>query len=278
MDGPQTARVVGKKGEEIWTDKHGRIKVQFHWDRAGKKDENSSCWVRVAHQWAGARFGGVFVPRIGQEVVVDFLEGDPDRPLVVGRVYNQDNMPPYDLPGAQTQSGIKSRSSKGGSHDNFNEIRFEDLKGAEEMFIQAERNRTIVVKHDETVTVGNDRTEKVGGTLSISVAKNRSLSVEGNRSTDVTGNDNLKADRNVVIEAGDQITFKTGSSTLILKKDGTIVLKGKTSPSRARTSPRKGHATSSCSSARFRDLPDSSDRSDLAGSSGARVVHGNASR
>jgi len=140
MGGPQTAVVVGPSGEEIYTDKYGRVKVQFHWDRYGKKNENSSCWMRVSSPWAGANWGGVAIPRMGQEVVVDFLEGDPDQPLIVGRLYNADQMPPYALPGNMTQTGIKTRSSKGGGAANFNEIRFEDKKGSEQVFLHAEKN------------------------------------------------------------------------------------------------------------------------------------------
>ena len=163
VEGVQTAIVVGQAGEEIWTDQYGRVKVQFHWDREGKNDEKSSCWVRVAQAWAGATWGAMHIPRIGQEVIVDFLEGDPDRPIITGRVYNADNMPPYDLPDNQTQSGIKSRSTKGGAPSNFNEIRFEDKKGSEEMFIQAEKNQTINVKHDRGATIGGGDSISVGG-------------------------------------------------------------------------------------------------------------------
>src|SRR6185503_18001623 len=129
--GPTTAIVTGPSGEEIHTDEHGRIKVQFHWDRLGKKDEKSSCWIRVSQIWAGGAWGAVFLPRIGHEVVVDFLEGDPDRPLVVGSVYHGTNVPPYALPAEKTKSTIKSNSSSGGG--GFNEIRFEDKKGSEEI-------------------------------------------------------------------------------------------------------------------------------------------------
>src|SRR5262249_43425535 len=132
--GVQTAVVVGPHGSEIYTDKYGRVKVQFFWDRRGKKDENSSCWIRVAENWAGSNWGIVFHPRIGQEVVVDFLEGDPDRPLITGRVYNAQQMPPYKLPENQTQSTIKSRSTKDGTPENFNELRFEDAKGSEQVY------------------------------------------------------------------------------------------------------------------------------------------------
>ncbi len=133
VQGPQTAIVVGPSGSEIYTDKYSRVKVHFHWDRYGKYDEKASCWIRVAQLWAGAKWGAIHIPRIGQEVIVDFLEGDPDQPIITGRVYNNDNMPPYDLPDNATQSGIKSRSSKGGSPTNINELRFEDKKG-EELF------------------------------------------------------------------------------------------------------------------------------------------------
>jgi type VI secretion system secreted protein VgrG len=140
VQGCQTAYVTGPSGEEIYTDKYGRVKVQFHWDREGTNDDKSSCWVRVASFWAGKQWGAIHLPRIGQEVIVDFLEGDPDRPIVVGSVYNAENMPPYSLPDNKTQSTLKSRSSKAGGADNFNEIRFEDKKGDEEVYFQAEKD------------------------------------------------------------------------------------------------------------------------------------------
>src|SRR4029078_5761904 len=132
-EGPQTAVVVAPGGDEIYTDKYGRVKVQFHWDRLGKKDQNASCWIRVSPPWGGKGWGAVSTPRIGQEVIVDFLEGDPDQPIITGRIYNAEQMPPYELPANKTQSGIKTRSSTGGSPDNFNEIRFEDKKGEEQL-------------------------------------------------------------------------------------------------------------------------------------------------
>lgn len=177
VDGPQTAIVVGQAGEEIWTDQYGRVKVQFHWDREGKSDENSSCWVRVSQTWAGSKWGTTHIPRIGQEVIVDFLEGDPDRPIITGRVYNADNMPPYDLPANQTQSGIKSRSTKGGAPSNFNEIRFEDKKGSEELHIQAEKDQTTHVKHNQSISVDGDRSISVGGNESTSVTGTRSATI-----------------------------------------------------------------------------------------------------
>lgn len=170
VHGPQTAIVVGPAGDEIHTDKHGRVKVQFHWDRLGKKDEKSSCWVRVSQPWAGKGFGFVQIPRIGDEVVVSFLEGDPDRPLITGRVYNAVNDPPYTLPTHATVSGVKTRSSKGGSADTANELRFEDEKGKEYIRLQAEKTFYRHVKENafdnivgnDTLTVGGSRFEAIG--------------------------------------------------------------------------------------------------------------------
>ena len=266
IGGSQTAVVVGKSGEEIWVDKHGRVKVQFHWDRDGKKDEHSSCWVRVSSAWAGKNWGVVHIPRIGQEVIVDFLEGDPDRPIITGRVYNADQAPPYALPGDQTQSGIKSRSSKSGGTDNFNEIRFEDKKGSEVLFIHAEKDEQVEVENDEKVAIGHDRTESVGNNESITIDKNRTesvrgdeaVSVDGNRSLtvskdetiDVTGkrsdsvgknedvtiadnrthnvgkDDKLTVGKNLALDAGDSVTIKTGQATIAMKKNGDIKISG----------------------------------------------------
>lgn len=371
VQGPQTAVVVGPSGEEIYTDKYGRVKVQFHWDRLGKKNENSSCWVRVSHPWAGKNWGMIAIPRMGQEVIVDFLEGDPDQPIITGRVYNAEQMPPYALPANMTQTGILTRSSKGGSAANANELRFEDKKGSEQVYLHAEKNQdievendethwvghdrkktidndeTTLVKHDrtetvnnnETITIGVDRTEKVGNNETITIGVNRtetvgsnesitigsnrtktvgasetasvalqrthlvgvnetigvggaqeigigafqavaigayqtinvgayqstnvganqsnniganqstdvganqsesvggnasksvkgndSLAVDGNRSANIKGDDAVKIGKNLVIDAGDSITIKTGDASISMKKNGTIVIKGK---------------------------------------------------
>src|SRR5688500_19058442 len=160
VPGVQTAVVVGPKGEEIYTDKYGRIKVQFHWDREGKKDEKASCWCRVAQQWAGKQWGFQFIPRIGHEVVVHFLEGDADRPLVIGSVYHAENMPPLELTANQTQSGIKTHSTKGGGADNFNQLRFEDKKGSEEIYFHAEKDFNRVVENNDTTKVGFEKKDK----------------------------------------------------------------------------------------------------------------------
>jgi type VI secretion system secreted protein VgrG len=206
MRGPQTAIVVGKAGEEIWTDKYGRVKVQFHWDRDGKKDENSSCWVRVSHPWAGKGWGAIAIPRIGQEVIVDFLEGDPDRPIVTGRVYNAEQTVPYTLPANATQTGIKSRSSKQGAQENFNEIRMEDKKGSEEIFVQAEKDMNVVIENNETRKVGFDKKDK--GNQTLDIYNDRTVTLD-------QGNDTLtvkKGKRVVTVETGDDThTVKTGN-------------------------------------------------------------------
>ncbi|MCC5863650.1 MAG: type VI secretion system tip protein VgrG [Wenzhouxiangella sp.] len=204
VHGPQTGVVVGESGEEIWTDEHGRVKVQFHWDREGQKNENSSCWIRVAQGWAGKKWGMQFLPRIGHEVVVEFLEGDPDRPLVTGSVYNAENKPPYDLPAKATQSGIKTRSSKNGSASNFNEFRFEDKKGSELIYVHAEKDRHSEVENDDALNIGNDRKKTIGGNETIHVKKNRKDNIDLNLDQEVgvhrtikvgtksTGNDKLE--------------------------------------------------------------------------------------
>lgn len=189
--GPQTAVVVGPAGEEIYTDKYGRVKVQFFWDRYGKKDENSSCWIRVSHPWAGEKWGFIHIPRIGQEVIVDFLGGDPDYPMITGRVYNADQMPPYSLPDNKTVSGIKSRSSKGGGDQNFNEIRMEDKKGSELLYIHAEKDMETRVEHDEKRQVDNNRATTVDVDDTRTVKGNDKHSITGTQSTDVTGKHSL---------------------------------------------------------------------------------------
>ncbi|HEV2675035.1 MAG TPA: type VI secretion system tip protein TssI/VgrG [Aliidongia sp.] len=236
MRGPQTALVVGKSGEEIWTDSFGRIKVQFYWDRLGKKDENSSCWLRVSQLWAGASWGAMFLPRIGQEVIVDFLEGDPDRPIVTGRVYNGTNTVPYALPANQTQSTIKSNSSKGGGGSN--EMRFEDKKGSEEVYMHAQKDFNTVVEnddslkvgHDQTIDIKNNRTEVVEeGDETITVKQgNRAVTIKtgdetltvetGNRKTQVnTGNNTLTVDTGnnstTVTTGNNSLTVSTGNNT-----------------------------------------------------------------
>jgi type VI secretion system secreted protein VgrG len=223
--GPQTAVVVGKSGEEIWTDQYGRVTVQFHWDRDGKKDENSSCWVRVSQLWAGKNWGAMHIPRIGQEVVVDFLEGDPDQPLITGRVYNAVEMPPYDLPANQTQSGVKSRSSKSGTPDNFNEIRFEDKKGSEQVYIHAEKNQDIVVENDETHSVGHDRSKSIGHDEKTTVGHDRNESVGNNETIAIAVNRTETVGSNETITIGSNRKIAVGASesaTVALQRTHTV--------------------------------------------------------
>ncbi len=189
--GSQTAMVVGPAGEEIFTDKYGRVKVQFHWDRQGKNDADSSCWIRVGTLWAGKQWGVIHIPRIGQEVIVDFIEGDPDQPIIVGSVYNPETMPPYTLPDNKTQSGTKSRSSKGGGPANFNEFRFEDKKGSEEVYLHAEKDWTIMVEHDKNQIVGHDETHLVKHDRTKTVNHDETTTIDNNRTETVHGNETI---------------------------------------------------------------------------------------
>ena len=215
MHGPQTAIVVGKAGEEIWTDKYGRVRVHFHWDRIGDGASDAdacSCWVRVAQAWAGKRFGALVVPRIGQEVVVSFLEGDPDQPLVTGAVYNAQNMPPVALPDDATQSTFKTSSSKGGV--GFNELRFEDKKGSEEVFIQAEKDHRRIVKNNDIVKVGFEKADPGDQTVDI----------KNNQTVDVGAAQSIKAGTTIVIEAGTSIELKVAGSSIKIEA-GKITIK-----------------------------------------------------
>ncbi len=231
VHGAQTAMVVGPKGEEIYTDKYGRVKVQFHWDREGKRDDKSSCWIRVSQLWAGSEWGGIHIPRIGQEVIVAFLEGDPDRPIIVGRAYNAERMPPYALPNHQTRSGLKSRSSKQGGGSNFNEIRFEDKKGEEKIFINAEKdihirvekecreyagtdrhltvegNQKEIVEKDKHLHVKKDHMEKIDNEMSLEVGMKRNEKTGMVYAHEVGQEIHLKAGMKIVIESGLQLSL-----------------------------------------------------------------------
>jgi type VI secretion system secreted protein VgrG len=229
VQGPQTAIVVGKQGEEIWTDKYGRIKVKFHWDRSPERHENSSCWLRVATPWAGKNWGAVSIPRIGQEVVVQFLEGDPDRPLVIGSVYNAEQMPPYSLPGNQTRSGVKSRSSKGGGSSNFNELRFEDKKGAEDVYFHAEKDFHRVVEHNDDLKVGNNQTAEIQQNRTETIVKgNDKLTIEmGDRNVELKmGNETTKLSLGKsTTDAMQSIELKVGQSSIVIDQMG-VTIKG----------------------------------------------------
>ena len=245
--GPQTAIVVGPAGEEIFTDSYGRVKVQFHWDRRGRSDENSSCWIRVAQPVAGKGWGFAAVPRIGQEVVVQFLEGDPDRPVIVGSLYNAENQPPYTLPGNQTQSGLRSRSTKAGERENFNEIRFEDRKSSEELLIHAERRKQESVEEDSYYRIGQDRKSLVGrnqiehvkgsshalvngelrvkidGTMSQQIGGDRHEKIGSLSATEAGDEIHLKSGVKIVIEAGSQITIRGPGGFIDVGPDGVTI-------------------------------------------------------
>jgi type VI secretion system secreted protein VgrG len=212
VQGSQTALVVGPPGEEIYTDKFGRVKVQFHWDREGTKDENSSCWLRVAQPWSGKQWGAHFWPRIGHEVLVDFLEGDPDRPLIVASIYNGENMPPYTMPDNQTRTGIKTRSSPNGDPEKFNEIRFEDKTGEEEIYIHAEKDFNRVVENNETIKVGFDKQDD--GNQTIEIFNNQELTIGDPKCSDGSQTIQIWKDRNVTLKQGsDTLTIQLGDQT-----------------------------------------------------------------
>jgi type VI secretion system secreted protein VgrG len=236
--GPETGIVSGPSGEEIHVDEHGRIKVQFHWEEETTYDDTSSCWVRVRQQWSGPGWGFQFIPRIGQEVVVEFLGGDPDRPLVMGTVYNGDNSYPYPMPGSKTQSGIKTDSVAG---DGSNELRFEDQSGSEEVYIHCQKDFTIATEndknqttgHDETLTIGNDRTKEVGHDQKETVKNDKTITVQGNHTESitkdmkltVTGNRNstiVKNNDEVITGAHTQTISKTSKTTVMLKSDEIV--------------------------------------------------------
>jgi type VI secretion system secreted protein VgrG len=246
VQGPQPALVVGKANEEIWVDKYGRVIVQFYWDRLGKKNENSSCWIRASQPWAGGNWGAMWIPRIGQEVLVSFLEGDPDRPVITGRVYNANQMPPYTLPDYQTRSTFMSRSSKGGGSSNYNELRFEDLKEHEQIFMNAEMDMDLRVEKDSREFIGANRHlivttnqveqvqtdkhlhvkgnhfEAVDGNMSLNVTGNQMESVTGNKSLAVTGNQSESVTGNLSLAVTGQ--QQDTSMSYAMKTDTTIHL------------------------------------------------------
>jgi type VI secretion system secreted protein VgrG len=250
IQGPQTAFVVGKAKDEIYTEDDGkglgRVKVQFHWDRYSKTNENSSCWVRVAQPLAGSGWGFLALPRVGHEVVVEFLEGDPDHPIITGSVYNDMLKPPYKLPGEKTRTGIKTHSSPDGDASTFNELRFEDKKKHEEIYIHAQKDKAIRIKNDRLEWVGNEshlivkkdvfekleadhhvtvknRNEKVNGTLSLDIAQDFHGKMGMNLAYDAGMEIHLKAGMKVVLEAGMQLTLKAGGSFIDIGPAGVII-------------------------------------------------------
>jgi type VI secretion system secreted protein VgrG len=264
----QTAIVTTKSGEEIWCDEYGSIKVHFHWDQRGTKDEKSSCWIRVAQLWAGNKWGGVFTPRIGMEVVVTFLDGDPDRPLITGCVYNGKNANPY-AKSEPTKSTIKSDTTKGGG--GFNEFRYEDKKGSEQIFLHAqkdwdsevEHSRTLLIKTgndttmindgkrdvtlkgskgggNDTLTLKNgDQTINITGNRSATISKNDTLKITGNLDIQVTGNINIKSSANITMETTGNLTLK-GAVVLIKAQAGATMDGGPTALVKAATATLQG--------------------------------------
>ena len=261
MLGSQTAVVTGPAGEEIHCDKYGRIKVQFHWDREGRADDKTSCWLRVSSSWAGDRYGGIAIPRIGMEVLVTFLEGDPDQPLVTGCLFHAEHVVPYDLPANKTRSVFKTLSSPGGG--GYNELRIEDRKGAEQIYLHAQRDWDENIKHDQKIRVGNERHEtveansytefkaeehltikaerKVEANLDdhVSVGQNQHIKLGNAQLTQAGREIHLKAGQKMVIEAGIELTLKAGGSFIKLDPGG-ITVSGSLAKINAGGAPGKG--------------------------------------
>ncbi|WPN27964.1 type VI secretion system tip protein TssI/VgrG [Pseudomonas sp. P5_109] len=244
--GSQTAIVTGPKGEEIHCDQYGRVKVQFHWDREGLADDKSSCWIRVSSSWAGDRYGGISIPRVGMEVLVTFLEGDPDQPLVTGCLYHKENVVPYDLPANKTRSVFKTLSSPGGA--GFNELRIEDKKGAEQIFLHAQRDWDENIERDQKIRVGNERHDTVEKNAYTELKAEEHRTTHADRKVEVKADDHLvvgqnqhiklgtaqllnagreihlKAGQKMVIEAGTELTLKAGGSFIKLDGGGITAL------------------------------------------------------
>ncbi|POG18840.1 type VI secretion system tip protein VgrG [Aeromonas veronii] len=241
VDGAQIATVVGPAGEEIYCDKFGRIKLQFPWDRYGASDEHSSCWVRVGQAWAGGGYGMMAIPRIGHEVIVSFLEGDPDQPIVIGRTYHATNLPPEGLPANKTRMSLRSNTHKG---KGFNELRFEDKAGQEEVFLHAQHDMNTVVLNNRSTSVNANHTEQVGGSQTVAVQGNQTVSVKldqvtevqgeqtvavtKNRSTMVNDNESLQVKNNIAIQSQDgDILIATAGGYIAIDKEGNIAITGK---------------------------------------------------
>lgn len=243
VDGPQSAIVTGPAGEEIFCDEHGRVRVRFHWDRYCPGNEDSSCWVRVSQAWAGTGFGNLAIPRVGQEVIVDFLNGDPDQPIIMGRTYHQDNRSPGSLPGTKTQMTIRSKTYKG---SGFNELTFDDATGQEQIYIHAQKDKKVDIEHNSYTQIRNDQHLRTGRHRQINIVGNDDLYVEGEGKTyyqqdyslsinkifhlksansilTESGKEyHLKAGNNIVLESGGEITFKTGGIFIKLTPSGIV--------------------------------------------------------
>ena len=219
IDGPQIATVVGPPGEEIYCDEWGRVKVQFPWDRSDKNNDHSSCWIRVTQGWAGATWGSIAIPRVGQELVISYLDGDPDQPLATGTAYRQTNLPPYELPKHKTQMTIKSRTHKG---EGSNELRFEDELGQEEVFIHAQKDQNTVVKNNQTQSIGADRSSQVGQDETITVGRTRMRVVRANDTLKVGGSKNDHVAGEYYIGVGKQLRLECGKTVIELNENGDL--------------------------------------------------------
>ncbi|WP_025918543.1 type VI secretion system tip protein VgrG [Pectobacterium parmentieri] len=240
VDGPQIATVVGPSGEEIYCDEYGRIKLQFPWDRYGASDDQSSCWVRVSQGWAGGQYGMIAIPRIGHEVIVSFLEGDPDQPIVTGRTFHATNPSPYPLPANKTRTSLRTSTHKGAG---FNELRFEDQSGQEEVFIHAQKDMNTVVLNNRSTTVTADHTENIGGNQTVSVIKDQSTEIQGQQTIAIHGNrstvigtegkeeshESLQVKNNILIQSKQGgILIANSIGFLSISDEGDITIKGKT--------------------------------------------------
>ncbi|MEP0306249.1 type VI secretion system tip protein TssI/VgrG, partial [Marinobacter sp.] len=229
MDGPQVAIVTGPKGEEIHCDEHGRVKVRFPWDRYSKNDEHSSAWLRVSQGWAGGQYGFMALPRIGNEVIVSFLDGDPDQPIITGRTYHATNTPPYALPEHKTRTTLKTQTHKG---EGSNELRFEDEADKEQIYVHAqkdldlltENNRTEVIKNDSHLTVDNHRKAHIKGNDHATVDGEKRESIGGDSSLTVNGSYHSKQGKNQLIEAGSEIHHKAGMK-IVIEAGAEVTLK-----------------------------------------------------
>ena len=222
--GTQVAHVTGPEGEEIYCDEWGRVKLQFPWDRLGNFDEHSSCWVRVVQGWAGAQYGNMMIPRIGHEVLVKYLNGDPDQPIVVGRTYHSTTEPPYALPKHKTRMTIKSKTHKG---NGFNELRFEDEKGQEEIFLHAEKDLNHIVNHDETSQIGNNRTEHVSRNETVHIGNNRTETVGQEEDLTINRDQNRSIGRNRITKIGQDELLNVNNNRYVNVHGDTVIHVGK---------------------------------------------------
>ncbi|MEM0924971.1 MAG: type VI secretion system tip protein TssI/VgrG, partial [Planctomycetota bacterium] len=223
VEGPQTAIIVGPEGEEIYTNENGEVKVQFHWDRYGKSNERSSCWIRVSQVHAGQGWGTMDLPRIGEEVIVDFLEGDPDRPMITGRVYNAEAMPPFELPAGKTRRGNTTKTYRG---QGSNEMSMDDTPGQEQIRVSAQYNMDTNVNNNQSTKVGVDRTTEIGNNDKLIVGNDASESVGNDKKTDVGNNLKIDVGKSLKVTAGSSITLKCGASQIYMNQAGVITITG----------------------------------------------------